>query len=385
MAAVRSTIEEPTSEARPGAIDARAPRGKSLFSAFALSYGLAGVLIATLIWAGGVWNLLGNTRLLALLYRSGVVALTDADQGLVQGAPSPDYFLSAQDPVEWILIPIAVLILVAMWNLRGFMFSGFARAAGLPGSIGEHTNAYLYGAGVNVLLPYRLGTVATASVLEPRGVAPERSAQITFLDEVFTVLNIFIFTIVGLLALGGTTAIGELLWGAVILLITFLVVRKSGLRGESDRSGGWLEWARQSLSALSHHPGTFIRLLTVSILAFALELVAVYVISQAFSGSFVLLNVDFRVLMMGVIAGHLAALIPLTPGGIGQFEWGFAAALYIGEVGIPEAVTIAFLYYFFRNIVALILMGIARRRGGSPTNLRGVLALIRTRQTEVAA
>ncbi len=380
---MRSTAEAPAGELTRQPADAPVSREqRSLFGAFALAYGLAGLLVATLVWAGGAWNLLGNTRLLALLYRSGVVALTDADQGLVRGAPSPDYFLSSQDPVDWILIPIAVLILVAMWNLRGLLFSGFARSAGMPGSVGEHTSAYLYGAGVNVLLPYRLGTVATASALEPQGVSVERSAQVAFLDEIFTVLNIIIFTIVGMLALGGTTAIGELLWGGVILFITFLVVRRSGFRGDR-RGGGWVQWARQSLSALSHHPATFIRLLFVSICAFALELVAVYVISQAFSGSFVLLNVDFRVLMMGLIAGHLAALIPLTPGGIGQFEWGFAAALYIGEVGIPEAVTIAILYYFFRNIIALILMSIARRSGGLQTNLRSVLAVIRHRQTEV--
>src|SRR5688500_14879154 len=69
----------------PGTADTRPPvsadpglRGTGW--SFVLSYLVAGVLLATLVWAGGLWNLLANSRILDLLMRSGVVAFTDADQ-----------------------------------------------------------------------------------------------------------------------------------------------------------------------------------------------------------------------------------------------------------------------------------------------------------------
>jgi len=53
-------------------------------------------------------------------------------------------------------------------------------------------------------------------------------------------------------------------------------------------------------------------------------------------------------LLMALVAGFLARLVPLTPGGIGQFEWGFATALYLGGVGMPEAASMAILFSLLR-------------------------------------
>jgi uncharacterized membrane protein YbhN (UPF0104 family) len=348
-----------------------------LFGTIALSYIAAAFLLGWAVWAGGFWNLIANTRLLALFYRAGVIALTDADQGLVQGAPSPDYFLASQDAVDWILIPVAILLMLVMWNLRGFLFSGLARFAGAKGSVAQLTAAYLFGSGLNLILPYRLGDVATAATLEESGTPTSISAQATFLDQVFLVINVVVFAVIGMLTVGGTTGLTQLLWDEVILLIAYLIVRGTGMRTKRQTGPGWLRTAGSSLSTLAHYPGTFVRLIILSLLTFGLEILAAYVISQAFTGTFVILNVDFRVLMMGVIAGHIAALIPVTPGGIGQFEWGFAASLFIGGIGIPEAVTIAVLYNLLRYGTGLFLMWIARRTVVR-TNTREVIGYIRS-------
>lgn len=358
----------------------------SVFSSVSLSYLVAAALLAGLVWAGGLWNLLANTRILALFYRAGIVALTDADQGLAQGAPSPDYFLASQDPVDWVLVPIALLILVAMWNLRGLLFATVANIAGSPASTGDHNRAFLYGNGMNMLLPYRLGNVASAASLETRGVSVRQAAQASFVLDVLVVLSIVVFALIGMFTVGGTTGLTQLLWDEFLLLIAYLIVRGTGLRRRRAGGGvGWFRSARDSLTALAQDPAMLLKLVAIALFTFALDVLAAYVISQAFTGSVVILNVDFRILMMGVIAGYIASLIPVTPGGIGQYEWGFAAALYIGGVGIPEAVTIAVLHNLFRWLTALLLMWFARRRGGVETNMRSVSDLIRRRQAEVAS
>jgi uncharacterized membrane protein YbhN (UPF0104 family) len=352
----------------------------NLFGSLALSYLVTVGLLLSLVWAGGLWNLLANTRLLDLFYRSGIVALTDADQGLVQGAPSADFFLASQDPVDWILLLVAMAILIAMWGLRSVLFSGFARFVGVGGSSGDHSAAYLYGNGIHFLLPYRLGSVATASALQGSGASLAQGAQATFLDQLFVVFDIVVFALLGMFALGGTTGLTQLLWDEALLGMMWLIVRGTGLRRRRGQAGGgrWFRSARQATATLIQEPATFIRLLSLSLGAFVLEILAAYAISQAFTGAVVILNVDFRILMMGVIAGHIASLIPVTPGGIGQFEWGFAAALYLGGVGIPEAVTVAILYNFFRCFTAIPLMAVVRRGVGVPTNLRRVLGLFRS-------
>src|SRR5687768_8889961 len=70
MAAIRSSTVDAPGEVR-GATGSQAERergSQSLFGSLALSYVAAVILLAGLVWAGGLWNLLGNTRLLALFY-----------------------------------------------------------------------------------------------------------------------------------------------------------------------------------------------------------------------------------------------------------------------------------------------------------------------------
>src|SRR5207249_208650 len=81
----------------------------------------------------------------------------------------------------------------------------------------------------------------------------------------------------------------------------------------------------------------------LSLIAFGVEDIAAYFGAMAFSGDHVRLHVDFSILLMGVCGSYIARFIPLTPGGYGQFELGFATSLYVAGVGLPEAVTIAFL------------------------------------------
>jgi hypothetical protein len=87
----------------------------------------------------------------------------------------------------------------------------------------------------------------------------------------------------------------------------------------------------------------------------------------------VILNVPFPVIQMGVVAGYIARQIQLTPGGIGQWEWGFAGALYMGGVGLPEAATIALLESLMRHGTGVLVFGAVILLKGSGTNLRRVL------------
>jgi uncharacterized membrane protein YbhN (UPF0104 family) len=76
---------------------------------------------------------------------------------------------------------------------------------------------------------------------------------------------------------------------------------------------------------------------------------------------------------MGVVAGYIARQVPMTPGGIGQWEWGFAAALYMGGVGLPEAATIAILESLMRHGTGLVLFGCVVLWKRSHTSVRDVI------------
>ncbi len=315
-----------------------------------------------LVLSGGIWNVLGISRILYPLSQAGVIALTDTDQGFFHGLPDPKFYAFAHDPVSWGLVALAALLFVLVWVLKAFQFHMLARFCGAEGAYGPHARAYLYGRAINRILPFDVGKVGAASALEEQGVPLERGAQIVWLAGLFIVFETVSYALFGLWLVGINRWLSMLTWPLIILAASYLFVRVR--RGQGAGPRAWFRTARQAIRAVNSEPGLLVRLALLSLLAFFLIEVAAYVTSQAFTGNYVIINVAFKVVMMGVVGGYIARLIPVTPGGIGQWEWGFASALYAGGLGMPEAVSLAIIVTLIRYITGGLLMtGLLLTRG----------------------
>jgi len=350
--------------------------GRGLSAAFALAYLVAAVALVALVHAGGIWNLLGNSRLLDVLSRGGVVALTDADQGIVQGIPSLDHYVAAQDPIDWELIVLAIGVFVLAWAAKGLQFHWVAGQLGVPGSLGRHLRAWFYGHGVNRLLPYDVGKVASASALEGQGTPPQHAAQVVFVGTLLTAAEVAILALYGLFAVGLGTWVRQLFWAVAILAVAWLMVRPRGEEGRASRRELRVA-AAAAARLLAGRPAMLVRLLALGVAAIVLFDLGAYAVSQAFTSTNVIINVEGDVLLMAVVAGYLARLVAFTPGGLGQWEWAFAAALYMGGLGFPEAMTLALLVTLVRYAAGGILFGVVTAAYGVETNLGRVLGSFR--------
>jgi len=91
----------------------------------------------------------------------------------------------------------------------------------------------------------------------------------------------------------------------------------------------------------------------------------------------VILNIQFDVIVMAVVGGYLARFIIVTPGGLGQWEWGFALPLYIGGMGMPEAASAALLMTGIRYLTGGLFFVLMMLVKGVETDLGRVLELFR--------
>jgi uncharacterized membrane protein YbhN (UPF0104 family) len=344
-----------------------------LSAAFALAYLVAATALALLVHFGGIWNILANSRLLDVLGRGGIIAITDTDQGIVQGIPNPEYYLLASQPIDWELLLVAAGLFLLMWGLKAAEFHGLCRFVGLDGSAGSHARAWFYGHGVNRVVPYEAGQVAKAAVLEGQGSDPVRAAQAVHLSSLMTALQIGLLALYGLFVVGFGDWFAQLFWAFVILGIAYLMTRPERKEARTARRDA-LKAAGSALQVLVQRPLTFLRLLLFGTLSILLIDAAAYAISQAFSNTVVILNVEGNNMLMAVIAGYVARLVQFTPGGLGQWEWGFAAALYVGGLGFPEAASIALLVTFFRYLVGGLVYAAVTLGYGVETSLRDVLS-----------
>lgn len=355
----------------------------ALFTPLLLSWTTGIAMLVALVYFGGVWNILANTRLLDPLIRGGIIALTDADAGFIYGVPDQQHYLAAQDAIDWELVVFSAGMFMLLWFIKAYQFHAVARMSGIAGSFGHHARAHLYGRGVGRLVPFGAGTAATASALESHGVPPKETARVNFVAEIFVAFEIVVFALVGLYLSGVTTWIGELFWPLVILAIAWFLVRpaKGEPGGLRDTRGA----VRQAIRALAHEPRMLVWLCFLSIVAFLLADEGAYLIAQAFSSQNVILNIEGGVILMAVVGAQLARLVRFTPGGIGQYEWGFASVLYVGGVGFPEAATVALLVGALRYLTGGIVFLVLMLTRGVDTNLRTVIDGFTGRAREEAA
>ena len=351
----------------------------NIVGGFCLSYLVGLVLLVSLVYSAGIWMVLANSRFLDFLIRVGVIQYHDKGSGWVEGVADSTFYYQSQLPIDWLLILVAAGIFLLFWGIKAVQFHGVARHYGIGGTMGEHGRAYLYGLGINRLFPFRIGEVATVAVLSGQGAPENRASAAVFASELFTLFEIAIFAFIGLLLMGWTPWLSQVFWSLVILSVLYLWMRNSGPNVISHPAREWRKRARSTIRTFTKKPGILVRLSILSVIAFGLEDIAAYVIANAF-----LIGVDFSVLLMGIVGSYMARLIPLSPGGVGQFEWGFAAALYLGGVGLPEAATIAILDNLIRYVVGTFTLGSILLWYGVETDLRSVFSVFTRSRGSVA-
>lgn len=344
---------------------------------FLLSFALIGGLVA----AAGLWEVLANTRLLAVLLEAGIVALGEDDPGLGTGVPGVHYFIRSQELVTWPLILLASALFIAVAILKGFQFHRIALFVGISGSFGQHLRAFLYGHGIGRMTPYRMGEVAWASALQSQGATIEQALRLIFIFKGFLLFEIVIFAAIGFIMNGLFAWAMALVPPLVILLVAWLLMRLV-----SEKSAENETWGTRAAEAFGELVGDFqmlVVLALLSLISFSFVEFGTYIVPQAFTTQVVPLVQDVLrfvvvtpgVIVMAVVAGYIARLVQVTPGGIGQFELAFALVLMVNRLPLPEAITLAFLVSAVRYTTGIFLFGTMMLVFGVETNFNRVRGL----------
>jgi uncharacterized membrane protein YbhN (UPF0104 family) len=375
----------PTSGAPAG--EQPTAKGKAigdLVGSFTLSYLLGGILIAALFYYGGPWNVLANTRLLDVLIDGGVIKYHDMNIGVVYGVAQAKHYLMSQDPVDWRFVAAAVGVYLAFWVIMVIQFHGIGRWVGLKGSFGNHAKAFIYGDCYNRLFPFWMGNVAATTELEAQGESRQRSAIVLYIQDVFVLFATLVFALVGLFIFGWQSTILTFMWPFIILGVCYFIARSVQARGTAVKDVNAWRSAWNLTKQLWHEPILLLRLAVLALLAVFCDDFCPYFLSRAFTSDNVIMNVSFLTIQNGVVAGYVARLIPVTPGGIGQYEWAFAASLYLSGVGFPEAATIALLDCVVRNVTYAAGFIVLRMWYGAETNFPAVLRVFTRTRAELA-
>ena len=167
----------------------------------------------------------------------------------------------------------------------------------------------------------------------------------------------------------------------MIMLGAWLLTRPPA--EERAATMGFWERFRDASTNWPRDPQIVIGLMLLSLLSFSMIEFATYIVPQAFLTLHVPLvqdvlnevTVTTPVIIMAVVAGYIARLVPLTPGGIGQFELAFAMVLMVNNLPLTEAITLAFLVSFVRYTTGVLVIGGMMLFFGIETDFNRVRAL----------
>lgn len=352
----------------------------SLAGWFSLSFLTGILLLGSLIYLAGPWAIVANTRVLNLLIAGGVVKYHDRHAGFIEGIPNHEYYLAAQDPIKWTIVLGVVAIYLLIWGLKAIQFHNIARHYGIRGSVGQHVRAYLYGLTYREVMPFGVGDAAAAVALRAQNAPIDRIRATLLLFNVFFLCELAVFALIGLIGLGWTAWLNQIFLSLLLVGTLYFWTRAGKTQEPKPETPVFFQAVWAHLAAVFQRPLTGLYLLGLSLLAFELRDIAAYLTAMAFSSEHVLLNIDPWLILMGVVGGYVATIIRLTPGGIGQFEWGFAGALFIGGVGFPEAVTVALLVSGLRYVALLIIYIATLFWRGRKTNFQSITQLMHSQE-----
>jgi hypothetical protein len=348
-----------------------AARRSSLFWAFALSGTLAVICLLVLI-GQDAWKVLAVTRVLDLLIEGGIIQYHDRQPGFIAGLPMPKYFYLSQELIDWRLVTIAFLLMMLYPAIKAIQFDRIACACGSKAPFGQHFAAYVYGDGLDRFLPFNLGLVGTARALVAHGLTEERAVAAVMLSRAFTMFEICAFALLGLILLGWETWLAHIFWAVVVCVVACYVLSMSGRT-----------WAVPRIADVAHIVGGemfnpsggrarfLVAGAALSLLAFGVFDVAVYILMAAFDTTAIAISVNPTTLLMAIVGGYIAArIVTITPGGIGQWEIGFAATFLLADtdVSIP-LLCIGLLASIVRIVSGVTLMLIVSRSGHVGTQL----------------
>jgi len=357
---------------------------RDTFVSFSVAYILGVAALASLVLTGGFWDVIADSRALAALIAAGIIPLSEDDPGLGEGVPSVHLWINSQEPVTWGLVALAAALFVVVAVLKGVQFHAIARFQGIDGPTGGHLRAFVYGNGVGRILPFRAGEAAWSAALEAQsGADLTRAARVIAIFKGFLIFELVVFSVIGLILSDILTWATSLLPPLLLLVAAWLLMRAfspdpRSLAAKTRSVAG-------VVSDLWREPHTMVRLVLLSLTSFFLVEFASYIVPQAFATLNVqiiqddLRNVIFTpsVVIMAVVGGYVARLVPVTPGGVGQFEWGIAIVLVVNGLPLPEAVIVALLISAVRYAAGLLLFLGMMLSYGIETNLRRVIAIMR--------
>lgn len=248
-------------------------------------------------------------------------------------------------------LAFAVLICALAWVMRGWRYQAILGGLTVRLGLTFSTACILLSQTANLIVPARLGDLVRIFILKHEGLATySQGVSSLIVERIFDVVTI---ALLGLLALPFIIAAPEWFLPLIVIPIVggaafaiFLLL--TGNRHSENKYLGILYSMLAEVRAASLSMRSAFVLGSSSIGIWLMDVLVCAVIVMMFDES-----LPFVVIMLGIVIGNLVKAVPITPGGVGTYEFALVITFELAGMAPATATVIAVIDHLVKNLVTL--------------------------------
>jgi glycosyltransferase AglD len=262
-----------------------------------------------------------------------------------------DQLLDALAHIVALYLVVAVLICSAGWFLRGWRYQKILSGMENPVSLRTATGCILVSQTVNLVVPLRLGDLVRIFILNHENNTRYSDGISSIIVE--RVFDIATIALLGLVTLPFVLNVDPS-YSMIIILILFLCAAFFVFLVFVNQFQSENRYIKIILSMLSEirkvslTPSSLIILGCSSVIIWFFDVFACMAVVMMFQQ-----QVSFATVVFAIVVGNIVKAVPLTPGGLGTYEYLVAQTLSLAGIHAVYAKLVAIIDHLIKNLVTL--------------------------------
>ena len=248
-------------------------------------------------------------------------------------------------------LAFAVLICALAWVMRGWRYQAILGGLTVRLGLTFSTACILLSQTANLIVPARLGDLVRIFILKHEGLATySQGVSSLIVERIFDVVTI---ALLGLLAL--PFVIGTPEWFLPLIVIPIvggaafaIFLLLTGNRHSENKYLGILYSMLAEVRVASLSMRSAFVLGSSSIGIWLMDVMVCAFIVMMFDES-----LPFMVIMLAIVIGNLVKAVPITPGGVGTYEFALVVTFELAGMAPATATVIAVIDHLVKNLVTL--------------------------------
>ncbi|MDI3487853.1 MAG: glycosyltransferase AglD [Methanosarcinales archaeon] len=261
------------------------------------------------------------------------------------------------------VLVLASLVYASSYLVRGMRYSHILSCVGVRlGTLFLSEVVYISQL-ANLVLPMRLGDLTRMYVLKRiRGVSLPDGFSSVAIERIYDVMALGVLGVLGLLSV--STAHRWMLYLTLtalgLCIVAVIVLHALSHSQLAERLAGTLLFRHRGaalkvlgdVARTSTHPATLARLLLLSLGIWAFDVATCALVLLSLG-----VGAGMGLVALAVAMANIVKVVPLTPGGIGQYEAALAAVLALGGFPLVVCISGAILDHLIKNVITLLVGG----------------------------